>query len=126
MEKKTYQIIIALIMIFVAITVILAIYLSNILLAFIGIITGILLSYFVRKNIFEISEDERTYLVAGKASRMAMFLFLAIVTVLGIGLLTLKNVFPQFTQAAYTLTNSGCLLLLLYAVFYFYYNRKHG
>ncbi|WP_414469560.1 DUF2178 domain-containing protein [Methanobacterium sp. ACI-7] len=126
MEKRTYQVIRASIMIFIAITVSIAIYVNNFLLAFTGIVLAFLLSYFVRKNVYEISEDERTYLVAGKASRTAMFSFLTIITVLGIGILTLKDIIPQFTQVGYTLTNSGCLLLLLYAGFYLYYNKKHG
>lgn len=103
-----------------------AVIMGNLLLAAITLILGVLISYFIRKNVYEITEDERTYLVAGKASRMAMISFLSIITVVGIGLLTLRNILPEFTQASYTLSYSGCLLLILYSGFYFYYNKKHG
>lgn len=126
MEKKTYQTIRTLIVTIVAAIIGSAVIMGNLLLAVITLILGVLISYFIRKNVYEVTEDERTYLVAGKSSRMAMFSFLAIITVLGIGLLTLKNTFPEFTLAGFTLANSACLLLLLYSGFYFYYDKKHG
>jgi uncharacterized membrane protein len=57
---------------------------------------------------------------------MAMLLFLTIITISGITILTLKNIFPELTQVGFTLANSACLLLLLYSLFYLYYNKKHG
>ncbi len=75
---------------------------GNLVIAFTTLILGTLISYFVRKNVYEVTEDERTSLIANKASRMAMLSFLTVVTVLGVGLLTLKNSFPEFTQTGYT------------------------
>lgn len=126
MKKNTYQNIRTLIAAAVAALIGFAVITGNLLLAAITLILGVFISYFVRKNVYEITEDERTYLVAGKASRMAMISFLTIITVAGIGLLTLKNNFPEFTQAGYTLSYSGCLLLILYSGFYSYYDKKHG
>lgn len=126
MDKKTYQSIRTMIIIIVATLVGSAVILGNLLLAFITLLLGFLISYFIRKNVYEVTEDERTYHVAYKASRMAMLLFLTIITVSGIAILTLKNIFPEFIQVGFTLANSACLLLLLYSGFYLYYNKKHG
>ncbi|MGB9980421.1 DUF2178 domain-containing protein [Methanobacterium sp.] len=126
MEKKTYQTFRVLIGTSVGALIAAAVIMENLLLAFVMLILGTLLSYFVKKNVYEVTEDERTSLIASKASRMAMLSFLTIITVLGIGLLTLKNNFPEFTQAGYTLSYSACLLLLFYSGFYAYYNKKHG
>lgn len=126
MEKSTYQTIRTLIAAIAAALIGSAVIMGNLLLAVITLILGVLISYFVRKNVYEVTEDERTYLVAGKASRMAMLSFLTIITVFGIGLLTMKNNFPEFTQAGFTLAYSACLLLILYSGFYFYYDKKHG
>ena len=126
MEKKTYQTFRMLIGAFVGALVAAAVIMGNLLLAIVTLVLGVLLSYFVKKNVYEIMEDERTSLIANKASRMAILSFLAIITVLGIGLLTLKNNFPEFMQAGYTLSYSACLLLLFYIGFYAYYDKKHG
>jgi uncharacterized membrane protein len=126
LNKKTYQNLRLFIIVLVAALVASAVIMGNLLLAFITLLLGILASYFIKKNVYEITEDERTALVANKASRMAMVLFVTIITVLGVGLLTLKSTFPEFTQAGFTLADSACLLLLLYSGFYLYYNKKHG
>ena len=115
MNKKTYKNLRLLIIIIVAALVAAAVIMGNLLLAFITLLLGTLASCFIKKNVYEITEDERTALVANKASRMAIVLFLTIITVLGVGLLTLKNTFPEFTQAGFTLADSACLLLLLYS-----------
>jgi len=126
MDKKIYRYSRMFIILVVAALVAAAVTLGNLLLAFITLLLGFLVSYFIKKNVYEVTEDERTALVANKASRMAMLCFLTIITVLGIGLLTLKNSFPEFTQAGFTLADASCLLLLLYSGFYIYYNKKHG
>ncbi len=126
MERKTYQTFRMLIVIFVAVLIGSSVIMGNILLAFVTLLLGVLISYFVRKNVYEVTEDERTSLIANKASQMAMLSFLTMTTVLGIGLLTLKNTFPEFTQAGYTMAYSSCLLLIFYGGFYMYYDKKHG
>lgn len=126
MEKKTYQTFRVLIGVFVGALIASAVIMGNLLLASVTLVLGALLSYFVKKNVYEVTEDERTSLIANKASRMAMLSFLTIITILGIGLLTLKNNFPELVQAGYTLSYSACLLLLFYSGFYAYYDKKHG
>ena len=126
MEKKTYQTFRMLIGAFVGALVAAAVIMGNLLLALVTLVLGVLLSYFVKKNVYEIMGDERTALIANRASRMAMLSFLTIITVLGVVLLTLKNNFPEFMQAGYTLSYSACLLLLFYIGFYAYYDKKHG
>lgn len=126
MNKKIYSKLRLFIVAVVAAVIAVAVINGNLLLAFMVMLLGILASYFIKKNVQEITEDERTAMVANKASRMALLSFATLITVLGVGLLTLKNTFPEFTQAGFTLTDSACLLLLLYNGFYLYYNKKHG
>jgi len=126
MNKKNYQLFRILIIIFVAATVGWAIPSGKLVLAFMFILIGIILMFVLRKQVEDITEDERTSLVAGKASRMAMLSFLTIITLGGISVLALHDYFPEFKQAGLTLVNASCLLILLYTGFYFYYNKKHG
>ncbi|KUK75745.1 MULTISPECIES: DUF2178 domain-containing protein [Methanobacterium] len=126
MNRKNYQFFRVLIIIFVASTVALGVSLGSLVLAGLSFGMGIVLSIFLRRKLDEVTEDERTKVIAGDASRMAMILFLVVITVVGIVVLALKNVFPQYTQAGITLCDASGLLVILYTGTYWYYNKKYG
>lgn len=126
MNKKNMQLFRILLIIFIAAAVAWAVPMGNLVLALVFILMGIILSYALQKMVDDVTEDERTYVVAGKASRMAMLTFLTIITLVGISLLALKGYFPEFKQAGLTLVNASCMLILLYTGFFVYYNKKHG
>ncbi|MCK9151899.1 DUF2178 domain-containing protein [Methanobacterium alcaliphilum] len=126
MNKKNMQLFRVLLIIFVAAAVGWAIPMGNLVLAFVFILLGVILSYVLRKMVVDVTEDERTYVVAGKAARMAMLTFLTIITLGGISLLALKGYFPEYKQAGLTMVNASCLLILLYTGFFVYFNRMHG
>jgi len=115
-----------LIIIFVASTVALGVSLGSLVLAALSFGLGIILSIFLRRKLDEVTEDERTKVIAGDASLMAMILFLVVITAVGIVVLALKNVFPQYTQAGITLCDASGLLVILYTGTYWYYNKKYG
>jgi uncharacterized membrane protein len=126
MNRKNYQFFRVLIIIFVASTVALGVSLGSLVLAALSFGLGIILSIFLRRKLDEVTEDERTKVIAGDASRMAMILFLVVITAVGIVVLALKNVFPQYTQAGITLCDASGLLVILYTGTYWYYNKKYG
>lgn len=126
MNRKNYQFFRVLIIIFVASTVALGVSLGSLVLAGLSFGMGIVLSIFLRRKLDEVTEDERTKVISGDASRMAMILFLVVITVVGIVVLALKNVFPQYTQAGITLCDASGLLVILYTGTYWYYNKKYG
>ncbi|AXV39661.1 DUF2178 domain-containing protein [Methanobacterium sp. BAmetb5] len=126
MNRKNYQFFRVLIIIFVASTVALGVSLGSLVLAGLSFGLGIVLSIFLRRKLDEVTEDERTKVIAGDASRMAMILFLVVITAVGIVVLALKNVFPQYTQAGITLCDASGLLVILYTGTYWYYNKKYG
>jgi uncharacterized membrane protein len=126
MNRKNYQFFRVLIIIFVASTVALGVSLGSLVLAGLSFGLGIVLSILLRRKLDEVTEDERTKVIAGDASRMAMILFLVVITAVGIFVLALKNVFPQYTQAGITLCDASGLLVILYTGTYWYYNKKYG
>ncbi|CDG64528.1 hypothetical protein MBMB1_0418 [Methanobacterium sp. MB1] len=126
MNRKNYQFFRVLLIIFVASTVALAVSQGNLVLAGLSIGLGIVLSILLRKKLDEVTEDERTKVIAGDASRMAMILFLVLITAVGVMVLALKNVFPQYTQAGITLCDAAGLLVIIYTGTYWYYNKKYG
>lgn len=126
MNKKNMQLFRILLIIFIAAAVGWAVPMGNLILAFVFVLLGIILSYALQRMVHDVTEDERTYLVAGKAARMAMLTFLTIITIGGISILALKGYFPEYKQAGLTLVNASCLLILLYTGFFVFFNKKHG
>lgn len=119
---KIFRIIIA---IFVATVVGLSVSLGAIVPAFLTILIGAMLSYIYKRNTKEVLEDERIVKISEKSSRLAMTLFSVSITFIGLFLITLENVYPDFTQAGFTLAFAAVGLLGLYYIFYVYYSGKY-
>lgn len=120
---KTLRVIIA---IFVGVIVGLSVTMGEILPAILAIIIGVMASYLYKKNTDETLEDERIIKISEKASRMAMVLFSIAIAIIGMFFITLKDKYPDFTQAGFTLSYASVALLTLYYIFYSYYNKKYG
>lgn len=120
---KTLRVIIA---IFVGIVVGLSVTMGEILPAILAIIIGAMISYLYKKKSDETLEDERIIKISEKASRMAMVLFSISIAIIGLFFITLRDKYPDFTQAGFTLSYASVALLTLYYIFYGYYNKKYG
>lgn len=120
---KTLRVIIA---IFVGVVVGLSVTMGEILPAILAIIIGAMVSYLYKKNTNETLEDERIIKISEKASRMAMVLFSISIAIIGLFFITLRDKYPDFTQAGFTLSYASVALLTLYYIFYGYYDKKYG
>lgn len=120
---KTLRVIIA---IFVGVVVGLSVTMGEILPAILAIIIGAMVSYIYKKNTNETLEDERIIKISEKASRMAMVLFSISIAIIGLFFITLRDKYPDFTQAGFTLSYASVALLALYYIFYGYYDKKYG
>jgi uncharacterized membrane protein len=123
---KNYQILRIIVAIFVGTVVGLSVITGTILPAVLAIVIGTMISYIYKKNTDEILEDERIAKVSEKASRMAIVLFSISIAFIGMFLIMLRNEYPDFTQAGFTLSYAAVALLMLYYIFYGYYNKKYG
>jgi len=123
---KNYQILRIIVAIFVATVVGLSVITENLLLAILAIVIGTMISYIYKKNTDEILEDERIAKVSEKASRMAIVLFSISIAFIGMFFIMLRNEYPDFTLAGFTLSYAAVALLLLYYIFYGYYDKKYG
>lgn len=119
---KIFRIIIA---IFVGSVVGLSVSLGAIIPAILAVVIGVLLSYIYKKNTKEILYDERIIKISEKSSQSAMTLFSVSIAVVGLFLLTLRDIYPDYTQAGYTLSFAAVALLVLYNLFYMYYNIRY-
>lgn len=123
---KNYQILRIVVAIFVATVVGLSVITETILPAILAIVIGTMISYIYKKNTNEILEDERIIKVSEKASRIAIVLFSISIAFIGMFLIMLRNEYPDFTQAGFTLSYAAVALLMLYYIFYGYYTKKYG
>ena len=123
---ENYKILRVIIAIFVGAVVGLSVTMGEILPAILAIIIGAMISYIYKKNTDETLEDERIVKISEKASRMAMVLFSISIAIIGLFLITLRDTYPDFTQAGFTLSYASVALLTLYYIFYGYYNKKYG
>jgi len=123
---KTYQILRIAVALFVAIVVGLSVTIGTILPAILAIVIGAMVSYIYKKSTDEILEDERITKVSEMASRIAIVVFSISIALIGMFLIILRNEYPDFTQAGFTLSYASVALLTLYYIFYGYYNKKYG
>ena len=82
------------------------------------------------KEIFQkdsnaIIEDERTQLINEKAATMTLGVLIAVIIYVGIILVALRNSYPQFLQAGYTLFVVALFCFILYFSSRIYYTRKY-
>ncbi|HML05866.1 MAG TPA: DUF2178 domain-containing protein [Methanobacterium sp.] len=82
------------------------------------------------KEIFQkdsnvIIEDERTQLINEKAATMTLGILIAVIIYVGIIIVALRNSYPQFIQAGYTLFVIALFCFILYFISRAYYTRKY-
>ena len=82
------------------------------------------------KEIFQkdsnaIVEDERTQLINEKAATMTLGVLIAVIIYAGIILVALRNSYPQFLQAGYTLFIVALFCFILYFSSRIYYGMKY-
>ena len=92
----------------------------NALLPTIAFGIGVVLIVLGRRRVTEIIEDERTYRISEKASRRIYQVFVTSAALVGTILIALN----RHEDVGYTLAFSACALLILYLVFYSYYNKR--
>ena len=110
--------------------------LANIYIILLAILFLIALSavfYIHRDNLKEIFqadsqvivEDERTQLINEKAATITFGIFVAVIIYVGIILIALRDSYPQYSQAGYTLFSAAVFCFILYFTSRAYYSRKY-
>ena len=123
---ENYKIVRVIITMFVAIVAGISATIGEIIPAILAIVIGGMVSYIYKRTTDETLEDERIVKISEKASRMAKVLLSFSIAIIGLFFITMRNHYPDFIQAGYTLSYSAVALLALYYVFYGYYNKKYG
>ncbi len=125
MNKKTFKIIQIITAMVLGVTVAVSVNLGNYLLATAAILAAFGFLYVLKSKVKEVLADERDYQIAGKASRMAITIYVVVLTPIGVAMMALSKTHPQFEYTASVLLYSVCGLMLLNAALFKIYNR-HG
>lgn len=126
MDEKTYSTIRKIMVIIVGAGVATSILLKNLIIAFAIIIFGMAIMVALKQMVKKKIEDERIYTIAQMASMRTVQIFGFIIATTSILILILRDQYPNFELIGSVLAYTGCGFLIIYGVFYSYYNKKLG
>ncbi|MGB9938796.1 DUF2178 domain-containing protein [Methanosarcina sp.] len=91
-----------------------------------AVLAGIAVMYLSRQRVEVIVEDERVRQVSQKASRVTLQFIALGFTLAGAILIAMRETYPGYTDLGFFMAYAGCAVLVLYSVFYGYFNMKYG
>ena len=97
--------------------------LKNFFIPVILVVISSLLLMYLRKKVKGVLADERDYELGGKAALLAMQVYSWIAVVAMFAFLAFSYINPFYELIAMTLAFSTCILMLLYAVIFRYYEK---
>jgi len=124
MTKKAFSIYRIIAVIIVTIIVSISINYGNWYLPVISIMASWLFLYTLRRKVKEVIADERDYIIAGKASGLAMKIYISFSVIIGVILYSTGKENEILFNIATTLLYSACFLMIFYAVLFKIYERK--
>jgi uncharacterized membrane protein len=126
MTKKMFSVYRIIAVIIVSVTVSVFINFGNWYLPVISVVASWIFLYTLRGKVKEVIADERDYTIAGKASGLAMRIYLLLSVVIGIILYSIGEKGGVLFGTATTLLYSACFLMFLYAILFKIYERKNN
>lgn len=126
MKQKRLRIILFLIVILMGTVLSFAFSIGSPVLA-IGVFLAGGIAIYIFKNRQEgIMEDERIYQISQKASNVTLRIVTLGLAIGGVVLISMKDLYPGYTYLGLFMTYASCWVILLYSLFYIYYNREFG
>lgn len=91
------------------------------------VVIGMILLYSIKSRVKQVIEDERVYRISEKASRRTIQVVGAATAILGLSIMGLsRSGYLDLVDVGYSLAYFAAVLLIVYMIFYGYYNRKLG
>jgi len=97
-----------------------SVYIKNMLLSLFAVVAGVTLLSLAKRKVTEVLEDERIYRISEKASRKTLQIFGISAALIGVIMISSK----EFAQAGFALSFAAIALIILYLIFYGYYNKR--
>jgi len=93
---------------------------------FIAVILAMILIILSRKATTEVLQDERTVMINARSSRAAMATVMPLAAVAAIAIIIMRDHVPHdIVTAAYAVSYTISVLLIVQALFFYYFGRKH-
>jgi len=128
MNYKNYQIIRTLIGLLIATIVVTATIINNFYLAISGVLIGMLFLFLAKSKFKKIIVDERVISISGKASRVTYMIVTMFLAFFGLfSIFTSKGHEDlYFESLGVVLCYIALLLITIYSISYYYFNKKYG
>ena len=97
----------------------------NYIVSVISMALAIMVIFYFRGRVKEIIADERDYEVGGRAAMLAIQIFswLSVIFMFALLVYYEKNPIPEIMTAVLVLAYSACALMIIYTLFFRYYNK---
>ena len=126
MKRKQFRIISLLISMILGIIFSFSVSIGNPMLAVASFFAGASIMYISKRRLEDVVEDERIRQISQKASWITLQ-FLAVSFALGGAvLIAMKGTYSDYTDLGFFMAYVSCAVLVLYSLFYTYYNREYG
>jgi uncharacterized membrane protein len=123
MKLKTYQIIQAVVVAFIAMSFSAAVVINNYFISALLLIVGTLVLFILRRQVKEVVADERDISTMGHAAALSIRIYSWIAIVIMLVLYAGRASNPVFEPIAMTLAFGTALLMVIYSFLFKYYNR---
>ncbi len=124
MDKKTFYYVRIVTAMVVAAVCSIAVAQGNYILPLIVGITAAIAIYSVKKRVTGVLEDERDYLVAGKAARWTLSIYTIAAAIASLVLMAMRQNGPSYELVAQMFAYSACFLLIAQSLIFRSFSRK--
>jgi uncharacterized membrane protein len=124
MSKKTFLVIKIITAAILGAVVALSVNYGNWKLPVIVVLTAFVFLNVSKKRVTEVMEDERDYRIAGKASRVAMTVYVMVSVILGLILYIAGRQNSAMFAAGNVMVYSACFLMFIYSVLFKIYAKR--
>ena len=126
MKLKQYRMISFLTVMVIGAVVAFSASIGNPMLAVGVVLAGMAAMYNLKSRLEGVVEDERIYQVSQKASRVTLQIVALGLALGGAVLIAMRDTYPGRTDLGFFMAYASCGVLVLYSLFYGYYNREYG
>jgi uncharacterized membrane protein len=126
MKRKQFRIISLLITMVMGAVVGFSVSIGNPALAIGIVFAGMAAMYNLKSRLEDVVEDERIHQVSQKASRVTLQIVALGFALGGASLIAMRDIYPRYIDLGFFMAYASCGVLVLYSLFYKYYNREYG
>ena len=126
MKLKEFRVISLLIVMVMGAVVGFSVSIGNPVLAVSVVLAGMAVMYNLKHRLEGVVEDERIHQVSQKASRITLQIVAQVFALGGAILIAMRDTYPGYTDLGFFMAYAGCAVIVLYSLFYKYYNREYG